>query len=76
MLVCLDVGLNAIMSVTYNKQQSCAIIMFTVLCVDQDRHLSATWPSGRLLRTGDRSYMTSLIHEWSRSHLTFITGGC
>ena len=27
-------------------------------------------------RAGDRSYVTGSIHGWSRSHLTYITGGC
>ena len=27
-------------------------------------------------RAGDRSYVTGLIRGWSRSHLTYVTGGC
>ena len=27
-------------------------------------------------RAGDRSYVTGSIHGWSRSHLTYISGGC
>ena len=27
-------------------------------------------------RAGDRSYVTGSIRGWSRSHLTYITGGC
>ena len=27
-------------------------------------------------RAGDRSYVTGSICDWSRSHLTYITGGC
>ena len=30
----------------------------------------------RVLRAGDRSYMTGAIRGWSRSHLTHIPGGC
>ena len=26
-------------------------------------------------RAGDRSYVTGSIHGWSRSHLTYVTGG-
>ena len=37
--------------------------------------LSATWPSGSLPRAGDRSYVTGLIHSWSRSHLTCMHNG-
>ena len=33
-------------------------------------------PSGRPSRAGYRSYVTSLIHDWSRSHLTYLPGGC
>ena len=25
---------------------------------------------------GDRSYVTGSIRGWSRSHLTYLTGGC
>ena len=27
-------------------------------------------------RTGERSHLTGLIRSWSRSHLTYIPGGC
>ena len=27
-------------------------------------------------RAGDRSYVTGSIHDWSRPHLTYVTGGC
>ena len=27
-------------------------------------------------RAGDRSYVTGSIRGWSRSHLTYLTGGC
>ena len=27
-------------------------------------------------RTGDRSYMTGFVRSWSRSHLTYVSGGC
>ena len=27
-------------------------------------------------RAGDRSYVAGSIRGWSRSHLTYITGGC
>ena len=27
-------------------------------------------------RAGDRSYETGSIRGWSRSHLTYVTGGC
>ena len=27
-------------------------------------------------RAGDRSYVTGSVRGWSRSHLTYITGGC
>ena len=42
--------------------------------VDSALTVIMTWPSGQ--RTGDKSYVTSSILSWSRSHLRLMPGAC
>ena len=47
----------------------CTIILLRLSLVQQRHGLAVP-------RAGDRSYVTGSIRGWSRSQLTYLTGGC
>ena len=69
-----SVGLQVVQS---DEAVCISLLVYLCLCLSSWFYLCLCQRHGLAVpRAGDRSYVTGSIRGWSRSHLTYLTGGC